>query len=266
MLPSKLKGKKSKQSERPSKIIPTGSDASSDSDEDEDDEDGPVTMANMEARSRALDAKTIRDAELDAEEMRDAEIDGEDDDDLASADEEGAGEEQGDEEPFQLPTADEREEEKKNGGPQVHIVQRRMRECVRVLNKFSKRAAEGRYALVILTIYRSRSSGTAYCYRARSEYVQQLVADIANYYGYNDFLAEKLFQLFPVSEVRDISHAFITPLMTLFTPRPLNSSKPTRYHARLLSARTRCAPVDATSRKPLSTVVSISSRSVNGLT
>lgn len=157
LLPSKLKGKKSKQSERPSKIIPTGSDASSDSDEDEDDEDGPVTMANMEARSRALDAKTIRDAELDAEEMRDAEIDGEEDDDLASADEEGAGEEQGDEEPFQLPTADEREEEKKNGGPQVHIVQRRMRECVRVLNKFSKRAAEGRYVFVILTIYRLRA-------------------------------------------------------------------------------------------------------------
>lgn len=38
--------------------------------------------------------------------------------------------------------------------------------------------------------------------RSRSEYVQQLISDIANYYGYNDFLAEKLFQLFPVAEVR----------------------------------------------------------------
>ena len=38
--------------------------------------------------------------------------------------------------------------------------------------------------------------------RSRSEYVQQLISDIASYYGYNDFLAEKLFQLFPVSEVR----------------------------------------------------------------
>jgi ribosomal RNA methyltransferase Nop2 len=27
------------------------------------------------------------------------------------------------------------------------------------------------------------------------------VADIASYYGYNDFLAEKLFNLFPVDEV-----------------------------------------------------------------
>lgn len=39
------------------------------------------------------------------------------------------------------------------------------------------------------------------CFRSRSEYVQQLMSDIASYYGYNDFLAEKLFQLFPVAEV-----------------------------------------------------------------
>lgn len=38
-------------------------------------------------------------------------------------------------------------------------------------------------------------------FRSRAEYVQQLVSDIANYYGYNDFLAEKLVQLFPISEV-----------------------------------------------------------------
>jgi 25S rRNA (cytosine2870-C5)-methyltransferase len=31
--------------------------------------------------------------------------------------------------------------------------------------------------------------------------VEQLLADIASYYGYNDFLAEKLFLLFPVEEV-----------------------------------------------------------------
>ena len=31
--------------------------------------------------------------------------------------------------------------------------------------------------------------------------MQQLIYDIASYYGYNEFLAEKLFQLFPVAEV-----------------------------------------------------------------
>jgi len=36
--------------------------------------------------------------------------------------------------------------------------------------------------------------------RSRSEYTEQLLADIASYYGYNDFLVEKLFHLFPVSE------------------------------------------------------------------
>ena len=36
---------------------------------------------------------------------------------------------------------------------------------------------------------------------SRSEYTDQLVSDIASYYGYNSFLAEKLFQLFAVNEV-----------------------------------------------------------------
>lgn len=137
--PARLKGKRSKQQERPSKIIPTGSDAS-DSDEDED-EDGPITMKNMEARSRAMDAKAAREAELDAEEMRRAEMAS--DDDLAE-DDMDEDEEEGAEEPFVLPTAEEREEEKKLGGPQLHVVQRRMRECVRVLGNFRKRAAPDR--------------------------------------------------------------------------------------------------------------------------
>ncbi|RPD66283.1 NOL1/NOP2/sun family putative RNA met [Lentinus tigrinus ALCF2SS1-7] len=194
-LPVKLKGKKSKQQDRPLKIIPTASDASSDeSDEDEDDEDGPITMKNMEARSRALDARAAREAELNAEEMRLAELAGEEsDDDLADADdvdmdEEGEGGD--DSEGFVLPTAEEREEEKKRGGPDVHTVQRRMRECVRILGNFKKLGAKG---------------------RARSEYVQQLISDIASYYGYNEFLAEKLFQLFPVAEAIEFFEANEVP-------------------------------------------------------
>ncbi|KAI0665127.1 NOL1/NOP2/sun family-domain-containing protein [Cubamyces menziesii] len=191
-----VKGKKSKQHERPTKIIPTGSDASSDdSDEDEDDEDGPITIKNMEARSRALDARAAREAELDAEEMRQAELAGEaSDDDLADVDdvdmdEEGEGGEEG-EEGFVLPTAEELEEEKTRGGPDVHTVQRRMRECVRVLGNFKRYAAKG---------------------RSRSEYVQTLISDIASYYGYNEFLAEKLFQLFPVAEAIEFFEANEVP-------------------------------------------------------
>lgn len=140
-VPIRLKGKKSKQLERPLKIIPTGSDESSD---EESDEDGPITMANMEARSKALDAKARREAELDMEELQNAELAGQEDDEDFEGEAEEGDEDEG-AEAFELPTAEEREEEKKTGGPQVHVVQRRMRECVHVLNNFKRFAAKGRY-------------------------------------------------------------------------------------------------------------------------
>ena len=139
----RLRGKRSKQLERPSKIIPTASDDSdSDSDESEDEED-KITMANMEARSRALDEKAAREAELDLEEMQQAALAGEEDGDEfdGEVDEDGEGEE-GD--VFELPTPEEVEEEKAAGGPQVHVVQRRMREFVRVLSNFKRYAGKGR--------------------------------------------------------------------------------------------------------------------------
>ncbi|KAF9053574.1 NOL1/NOP2/sun family putative RNA met [Hymenopellis radicata] len=172
------KSKKSKQSERPLKIIPTGSD-NSDSDDDE-----PVTMANMEARSRALDAQALEEAELDADELRQAAFNEEDDEDEFDMDD--AEDEVGDEDKFHLPTAEEREVEKTQGGPDVQTVQRRMRECARVLGRFKKLAEPG---------------------RSRSEYTEQILSDIASYYGYNDFLAEKLFQLFPVDEAIEFFEA-----------------------------------------------------------
>ncbi|KAJ3501996.1 hypothetical protein NLJ89_g9084 [Agrocybe chaxingu] len=180
------KSKKSKQAERPKKIIPTASDASSSDDDEVENDDEPVTMANMAARSRKLEAKEKTEADLVAEELQaEARAAEEDDEDVDMDAEEDAN---GDMsvEPFHLPTAAEREEEKACGGPDVHTVQRRMRECVRVLSKFSRRAEKG---------------------RSRSEYVDQLVADIASYYGYNDFLAEKLFQLFPVGEAIEFFEA-----------------------------------------------------------
>jgi 25S rRNA (cytosine2870-C5)-methyltransferase len=157
---TKLKSKRSKQAERPTKIIPTQSDASSSDDDGESndeegdsDEDGPVNITNMEARSRALDAKAAREAELDAEELRraaeEAEEDGADEfEGLDEMDEDGE-EEDGEKEQFVLPTAAEREAEKSSGGPDVHLVQRRMRECVRVLGKWKKLGANsGRSALL----------------------------------------------------------------------------------------------------------------------
>ncbi|KAJ6596792.1 NOL1/NOP2/sun family RNA met [Mycena vulgaris] len=186
----RLRGRKSKQSETPGNIVPTGSDESSESasDDDDDDENGPTTMANMEARSRALDAKAAAEAELDIEEYQDAVASDDDDDDV---DMEGQEDANGDidAEPFRLPTAAEKEEEKLSV-PDVHLVQRRMRECVRVLAKFKRLAEEG---------------------RSRSDYIEQLVSDVSSYYGYNDFLAEKLFLLFPVAEALEFFEANEVP-------------------------------------------------------
>ncbi|KAF7967830.1 hypothetical protein HWV62_32953 [Athelia sp. TMB] len=179
--------KKSKQFERPSKIIPTLSDASSDATDSDDDMDGRTTMANMEARSRALDAQALLEADLDADEMQHA---AEDDPNAEEDDVEMEGEIDDEGEAFVLPTPAEREAEKSAGGPDVHIVQRRMRECVRVLGNFKRFAAKG---------------------RSRSEYTDQLIADIASYYGYNDFLAEKLFLLFPVAEAIEFFEANEVP-------------------------------------------------------
>ncbi|KAJ3798718.1 NOL1/NOP2/sun family RNA met [Lentinula aff. detonsa] len=174
------KTKKSKQSERPTKIIPTASDDSDSS--DNSDEEERITMANMAARSKALDEKAAAEAALDAEEMQQAAFNEEEDDDFDMDEDE----EETDGEPFRLPTAEEKDAESKAGGPDVHVVQRRMRECVRVLGKFRKLAEKG---------------------RSRSEYISQLLSDVSSYYGYNDFLAEKLFQLFPVTEAIEFFEA-----------------------------------------------------------
>ncbi|KAG8693914.1 rRNA (cytosine-C5-)-methyltransferase nop2 [Ceratobasidium sp. 395] len=91
---------------------------------------------------------------------------------------------------FKLPTAEEREKEKAAGGPDVQEVQMRMAECVKVLNNFKKLGADG---------------------RSRSEYIAQLISDISSYYGYNEFLAEKLFELFSVSEAIEFFEANEVP-------------------------------------------------------
>ncbi|KAL4068019.1 NOL1/NOP2/sun family RNA met [Scleroderma citrinum] len=176
------KGTKSKQQKRCVRILaPPGSDDTSlEDDKDSEDEDERVTVANMEARSRALDEAAAHEAKLGLEEVQNAAAEeGDDDVDMEDDGEEGDGE------PFRLPTAEEREEEKK-GVTDVHVVQRRMRRCVRVLGSFKKLAEKG---------------------RSRSEYVEQLISDIASYFGYNQFLAEKLFQLFSVAEAIEFFEA-----------------------------------------------------------
>jgi ribosomal RNA methyltransferase Nop2 len=135
-----LRGRKSKQSGPAPKIVPTGSDDSSESDS-EDDEEDRITIANMAARSRALDEKAAADAELDIAEQQAAAASDDEDEDI-DMEEDVNGDIEG--VPFRLPTAAEREEEKITV-PDVHTVQRRMRECVRILGKFKRLAEKGRW-------------------------------------------------------------------------------------------------------------------------
>jgi len=123
-------------------------DPNTDSNIDSDEE--PVTAANMEARSRKLDEKAKRDAELDLG------INQVDDDAMDEEDEAGAGH---DLVTFDLPTAEEREEEKKRGGGDLHEVQRRIQDCVRVLSDFKLLAAKDRSARIVnSTLYQPHIS------------------------------------------------------------------------------------------------------------
>jgi len=62
--------------------------------------------------------------------------------------------------------------------------------------------------------------------RPRAEYVSQLMSDIASYYGYNEFLTEKLFNMFPVGEVSFLVF-LLRGTLTLLCRRS-SSSKPMR--------------------------------------
>lgn len=62
----------------------------------------------------------------------------------------------------------------------LEAVRARMNEVIRVLSNFSKLREEG---------------------RQRREYINQLRRDIAAYYGYSEWMVNKILNLFPLSEV-----------------------------------------------------------------
>ncbi|KAI8636435.1 NOL1/NOP2/sun family-domain-containing protein [Parasitella parasitica] len=72
----------------------------------------------------------------------------------------------------------------------VTVVSQRIKEIVNVLNDFKK--------------LRDPNSD-------RQDYVDRLIKDVSNYYGYSEFLAEKLFNLFSVSEAIEFFEANEVP-------------------------------------------------------
>jgi ribosomal RNA methyltransferase Nop2 len=135
-------------------------------DEDESDAEEKLTAANIEGLSRKLDEELAEQeaqaqAELEEAAMQ-TNIAGDKPHIFDDEEEEGAG-------------------VKTNAllAPDLQLLRTRITDTVRVLDEFSKLAEEG---------------------RSRAEYTAQLIKDICAYYGYSQYLAEKLFNLFPPKE------------------------------------------------------------------
>ncbi|UQC74584.1 NOL1/NOP2/sun family protein [Colletotrichum lupini] len=136
--------------------------------EDEDDSDGEemLTKANIEGLARRLDQKQAEEdaeAQAELEEMGiQTNIDGD--------------------KPHILEDDSDDELAAKTKtllAPDLQLLRTRITENIRVLDDFAKLHEEG---------------------RSRTEYVNQLIKDICAYYGYSEYLAEKLFNLFSPRE------------------------------------------------------------------
>ncbi|KAJ2852135.1 rRNA (cytosine-C5-)-methyltransferase nop2 [Coemansia brasiliensis] len=135
---------------------------------DMDSDEEPMTFRDMEKKSRLLDKERAEDEEMAALEVA------------------GAGAVvEGEREVFQLPTEEQVAAEEETP-LDLTQVQMRIQEIIRVLNNFAELREDG---------------------RSRSDYMAQLQRDMCFYYGYNEYLMEKLLQLFTVSEAVEFFEA-----------------------------------------------------------
>jgi hypothetical protein len=86
-----------------------------------------------------------------------------------------------DDDDLALNVGDGAEDENGRKLPNLQVVQMRMQSSVRALSDWSALGAK---------------TG-----KSRSEVMEQFIQDICEYYGYNQYLAEKLVNLFPLDEV-----------------------------------------------------------------
>ncbi|CDO95494.1 unnamed protein product [Kluyveromyces dobzhanskii CBS 2104] len=133
-----------------------------------DDEEGDIEDLNA-ANMEALSRKLDEEAQMEEEEAEAELVEGDKMQPRAEV----------------LPT-EEQEAIEAQGPPDLTAVRTRMIEIVKVLEDFKSMGAEG---------------------KSRTEYVDRLLKDICQYFGYSSFLAEKLFNLFSPAEAMEFFEA-----------------------------------------------------------
>ncbi|KAL1884352.1 hypothetical protein VTK73DRAFT_46 [Phialemonium thermophilum] len=138
----------------------------SEDEDDDSDREERLTAANIEGLSRKLDKKLAREAAEAEEELRESALQTNIDGDQSVVMGDGADDD------LAVKTQD-------LMAPDLQLLRTRITDTIRILEDFSRLAEPG---------------------RSRAEYTSQLLKDICAYYGYSEFLAEKLFNLFPPRE------------------------------------------------------------------
>ncbi|KAG0137123.1 NOL1/NOP2/sun family-domain-containing protein [Tuber indicum] len=133
-------------------------------DEDESDAEEKLTAANIEGLSRKLDAQLAHEAAEAQAELEESAMQT----NIA-----------GEPKPHILGDPDDEDDQAALAAPDVTLLRTRITDTIRVLEDFPNLAEEG---------------------RSRADYTEQILKDICAYYGYSEFLAEKLFHLFSPHE------------------------------------------------------------------
>ena len=158
-----------------------GEDLDEDAVEDEDVEgDDPLEGEDLD--EDAVEDEDVEDDDpLEGEDLDEDAVEGEDveDDDPLEGEDLDEDAVEGDESSqFLLPTVEEEEEEQRQP-LNLQLVHMRIQEVVRVLSNFASLAEPD---------------------RSRADYMDRLCKDVQTYYGYNEFLAEKILDLFSPEE------------------------------------------------------------------
>ncbi|KAH7122634.1 cytosine-5--methyltransferase NCL1 [Dendryphion nanum] len=156
-------------------------------DEDEDEIAEKLTAANIEGLSRKLDAeRALEEEDADAEmEAMQTNI----------------------AEPVKVLEDEEDEDGRRKTNlatEDLQLLRTRLTDCVRVLEDFKNLAEPG---------------------RSRTEYRNQMLKDIVSYFGYSEFLAEKLMDLFPAREAFAFFEANETPRPLVIRTNTLRTNR-----------------------------------------